>query len=141
MLTESFTLTITSPLGKAYSGQAICLTLQSDDGEIQILPGHTGLLSTFTASRLEIFEQQKRQEFILHQGLIKVSQDGTKVEIAAMAAEPVESVRIESLEEYIKFVEKSMENRESLSGFQIRYLEDSLESNKKMIEIVRSLDK
>lgn len=141
MPTATFKLSIHTPKGSAFEGEAESLTIQTDDGQIQIFSGHLALASTLTFSRTEVVTGQIRREFLLRQGLVSVKDGGSMVSVLALDAESVETAQVETLEEYLAFISEKMKNKESLSGFQVRYLEDQLESVKKMVEVVRVLKK
>lgn len=138
---NSFLLTIATPEGVIFEGNSVGFVVESDEGQIQILPGHLGLLTSFTFSKSEVMVEGGRHEFLLRQGILKVSKSGERVEVVAFQAVRLESVRVESLEEYLSFVEDALKSHKNLTGYKIRYLEDQLESTKKMVELVRTIRK
>ncbi|MCR4256722.1 MAG: F0F1 ATP synthase subunit epsilon, partial [Candidatus Uhrbacteria bacterium] len=119
----SFNLLIQTPDHEAYHGPADLVTLSSDIGEMQILPGHASLLATITYTPIQLRNGGMTMDFILRQGFVFVDQQRNTVRVLGLACEKTEEVNEVTAKEYLAFVLSTLDKPEELNAYQLRHLE------------------
>lgn len=127
---------------KLVDAQARSVSVATDLGMMQILPGHLSLVGTITASPVIIaLEGTEEVTYLVRQAVltIQATEAGeTLVTIAAQMAEKKDEVSIESLESFRAKMHTALENKEDLSTYQIDFLTEQLDSVDRAIAIHKS---
>jgi F0F1-type ATP synthase epsilon subunit len=127
---------------KLVDAQARSVSVATDLGMMQILPGHLSLVGTITASPVIIaLEGTEEVTYLVRQAALTIgaTEAGeTLVTIAAQMAEKKDEVSIESLESFRAKMHTALENKEDLSTYQIDFLTEQLDSVDRAIAIHKS---
>lgn len=127
---------------KLVDAPARSVSVATDLGMMQILPGHLSLVGTITASPVIIaLEGTEEVTYLVRQAVLTIaaSEAGeTIVTIAAQLAEKKDEVSIESLESFRAKMHTALENKEDLSTYQIDFLTEQLDSVDRAIAIHKS---
>lgn len=127
---------------KLVDAPARSVSVSTDLGMMQILPGHLSLVGTITASPVIIaLEGTEEVTYLVRQAVLTIAASeagGTIVTIAAQLAEKKDEVSIESLESFRAKMHTALENKEDLSTYQIDFLTEQLDSVDRAIAIHKS---
>ncbi len=127
---------------KILEAEARSITLATDLGQMQILPGHLSLVGTISASPVLIaLAGTEELTYLIRQGVVTIVQapnGDTLVTIAAQLVEKKEDVSIESLQSFREKMRQAFENKEDLSTYQIEFLTEQLDSVDRAISIHKS---
>ncbi len=128
-------VTIQTPEESSFDGECISVRLKTDDGEIEILPDHTNLVSTLTYSETTLtLPDGSEKIYALRSGVILMINDSNRLSINVFFAELLENVKHESILAYHKEILERLKDGD-LSPLQVRFLENQSESIKEMVEI------
>jgi F0F1-type ATP synthase epsilon subunit len=119
----TFDLLIQTPDREAYKGPAELLTLSSDTGELQILPGHASLLGTITYTPVRVKSGTTTMDFVLRQGFVFVDQIKNSVQVLGLSCEKTDEVNEITAKEYLQFVMSKLDKPEELNAYQLKHLE------------------
>lgn len=135
MTQDSFRLQILTPAENCFSGLCVSVRLQTDDGEIEILPGHTNLVSSITHALTRVtLEDGSEKLFAMRLGLVFVNNLTEEVTINVFECDFIENIEHESLLEYHKDILEQLQKGD-LTPMQVRFLENQSESLAEMVEI------
>jgi F0F1-type ATP synthase epsilon subunit len=121
---KTFSLHIRTPLDTAFEGQVSKFHLDTDAGRIVILPGHAPLTSTVTFSKAKIISPSGEKVIFIKRGTLSVSLKTQSVDLMCINCEEQEDISIQTIEDYLKMIEDKLNQKESLSDYQIKYLRD-----------------
>ena len=108
-LPESFKLELVTPEGIIFSGEAYSCQAPGESGRFQILPGHTGLISSLSIGLLKIDTIDKKEHFIsLSGGFLEVEED--KIVILSDSAELAPEIDVERAKKAKDRAEDRLEN-------------------------------
>jgi len=86
---KTFFLTVSTPLGNAYEGEAAMLSLRGSEGDLAILPGHIPFSTGVMAGKVKIVtEEEEEKLFRTDGGLLAAA--GERVTLLAGTFEPAE---------------------------------------------------
>lgn len=134
---KTFSLHIRTPLDTAFEGQVSEFHLDTDAGRIVILPGHAPLTSTVTFSKAKIVSPTGEKDVFIKRGTLSVSLKTKSADLMCINCEEQKDVSIQTIEDYLKMIEEKLNNSESLSNYQIKYLKDekvAFEKQKQSVE-------
>ena len=120
---NTFDLLIQTPDHEAYHGPAEVVTLASDSGEMQILPGHASLLGTITYTPLRVKNGATTMDFVLRQGFVFVDQVANTVRVLGLSCEKTDEINEMTAKEYYDFVMSKLDKPEELNAYQLKHLE------------------
>ena len=89
---RAFKLTVVTPDGLAFSGEAESILVRTTDGDVEILAGHADFLATLSIGRTRIIEGGKARLASSAGGFITVT--GGEVKMLATTFEFAESIDI-----------------------------------------------
>ncbi|MEI7512211.1 MAG: F0F1 ATP synthase subunit epsilon [Candidatus Uhrbacteria bacterium] len=130
---NTFELLIQTPDREAYRGPADFVTLSSDVGEMQILPGHASMLGTITYSPVRVKHDKTTLDFVLRQGFVFVDQEANTVNVLGLSCEKTDEVNEITAKEYLQFVLSKLGKPEELNAFQLKHLEGQKMSLEKQL--------
>lgn len=119
----SFNLLIQTPDREMYNGPAEVLTLSTDTGEMQVLPGHMSMLGSITYSAVRAQRGANHQDFVLRQGFLLVDQETSDVRVLGMSVEKTEELDVVSAKEYLAFILSKLDKPDELNKYQLTFLE------------------
>jgi F0F1-type ATP synthase epsilon subunit len=134
MLPKHLTVKITSPEATVFDGVADALTVTTEVGTIQILPGHTNFIGTVSFSKVFVRTGNTTHEYFARHGIVAADQNANEARLMAFSCESVGETRIDTIREYQRFITDQLNHPEALNDFQIRYLQDQAASLSRMIE-------
>ena len=76
---KPFHIEIATPDGLCYDGEIDSLLIRTDDGDVEILAGHTDFLTTLSTGRARIIKNGESRFASASGGFISVSRYGVKV--------------------------------------------------------------
>jgi F0F1-type ATP synthase epsilon subunit len=120
---NTFDLLIQTPDHEAYHGPAEVVTLASDSGEMQILPGHASLLGTITYTPLRVKNGATTMDFVLRQGFVFVDQLANTVRVLGLSCVKTDEINEMTAKEYYEFVMSKLDKPEELNAYQLKHLE------------------
>lgn len=73
---STFTLTVCTPLGNAFEGDAAALTLRGSDGDLAIFKGHIPFVTTVVKGECKIVLPDKsEQKYLIGTGILSVGKN------------------------------------------------------------------
>jgi F-type H+-transporting ATPase subunit epsilon len=120
---SSFNLLIQTPDREIYKGPADILTLSTDTGEMQVLPGHVSMLGSITFSAVRVQNGSNLQDFVLRQGFLFIEQETNDVRVLGLTIEKTEELNEVSAKEYLEFVLSKLDKPDELNKYQLTFLE------------------
>ncbi len=74
---NTFTLTVTSPDGNSFSGDAVMLTVRGVEGELAIMAGHTPFVTALKPCTVKIVTENSEILADIGGGILSVSKEKT----------------------------------------------------------------
>ena len=130
---NTFELLIQTPDHEAYRGPADLVTLSTDTGELQILPGHASLLGTITYTPVRVKSGNVTTDFVLRQGFVFVDQENNSAHVLGLSCEKTDEVNEITAKEYLQFVLSKLDKPEELNAYQLKHLEGQKMSLEKQL--------
>ena len=130
---NTFDLLIQTPDHEAYRGPADLVTLSTDTGELQILPGHASLLGTITYTPVRVKSGNVTTDFVLRQGFVFVDQENNSAHVLGLSCEKTDEVNEITAKEYLQFVLSKLDKPEELNAYQLKHLEGQKMSLEKQL--------
>lgn len=93
---KSFHIEIVTPDGLEYDGQVESLLVRTDDGDIEILAGHTDILASVSTGRARLIIDGKSRFASVNGGFLSVS--GGKVRLCAITFEFADQIDLKRAE-------------------------------------------
>ena len=93
---KAFHLEIVTPDGLEYDGQVESLLVRTDDGDIEILAGHTDILASVSTGRARLIIDGKSRFASVNGGFLSVS--GGKVRLCAITFEFADQIDLKRAE-------------------------------------------
>ncbi len=106
------TLEIVTPEKKVYSDTVDSVILPTDQGEINVLPGHQPLMSLLVSGELEATRNGHREYLAVDNGFIRVLHD--TVSVITEAAIDVQEINLAEVEEARKRAEQALATAKEL---------------------------
>ncbi len=138
MATPQFQFSLRTPVTELYNAPVDLVHLATDEGEMEVLPGHASTVGTIQFSKIVVTSLNHTDSFLVRQGILTVDENGTVVRILATDAHKQSDMRLRSLEEYRTFILDRLKEPERLSKYQMRFLSDQQASIEKSIEVFRT---
>ncbi len=120
---NTFHLTIRTPEKEAFKGKVSSLTFDSDGGRMQILGGHASMTAAMTFSTLVLKMEDRDEEFIARRGIFLFDNRKNEALMLCLICDLKSETDHKTALEYLRFISDKLANHESLSDYQIKYLE------------------
>lgn len=130
-------VTINTPDGVNHELQSDQVTLNTEVGQMQILPGHISFLGSIIFSPVSIALKNHEEHFLLRQGFVMVDGHTDTVRLFAFAADKKESLDHDTINEYLNFVLSKLDKPEELNKFQVQFLTEQEHALKLMVEVTK----
>ncbi len=138
---ETFNFTATSPEGFFLQTTLARLDIATEDGQLQILPGHDTLISVIDYSKAHAWvTENDAKELVVRHGLLSVDRQTNQVRLMAFSIDYTQDLEIKTLEEYYSSITQALETG-NLNTLQIQYLEEQGASMKKLMEVSKPAKK
>lgn len=103
---KAFHIDIVTPDGLEYSGEIESLLVRTDDGDVEILAGHTDLLAAINVGRARITENGVKRYAAVNGGFLSVKDK--KVKLCATTFEFADQIDLKRAEEAKEKAESSL---------------------------------
>lgn len=130
-----FQLTIRSPEKDIFDGKVKSITFDSEVGRMQILPHHASITGTIFFTKIIVDTDEKDEEFIGRRGIFLFDNDKNEAIMLLLSCELKSEISHQSAREYLDFIKEKLKNKESLSEYQIKYLEGEKFAVEKQVKI------
>lgn len=124
MAQNTFNLTIRTPEGDVFQGDATSIRLRAENGQMQIFANHASLLATLLFSRIIVDTVEGEQVYLARRGIINFNNKENSATLLVMYCQEESEVDLTTAEEYLKFIDEQIKQGKDLSKFQLTYLED-----------------
>lgn len=123
-MNKTFKLIVRTPEKDVYSAEVHGVSFSSEGGDMEVFADHAGLTATLAFSPLVIDEGEgSTDEFVVRNGMFLFDNEGNEAVLLAMHAEKKSEVSLQTVKEYMQFIEEQLAEGKDLSDFQIQYLE------------------
>lgn len=129
-------LIIRTPDKDHFDGQADAVRLQTELGEMEILPGHASLQGTIVFSPLRVRNGNEEEDFVVQRGFAMVDSEKDTITVLVYGCEKRAELSYKTAQEYLAFIVQSLEKRESFNQYQIDYLEGERIAMSKTVEFL-----
>ena len=120
---SGFHLTIRSPEKDIFDAKVKSLTFDSEAGRMQILAHHSSITGTIFFTNIVVASEEKDEEFIGRRGIFLFDNQKNEALMLLLNCELKSEMSHQSAREYLDFIKEKLANKESLSEYQIKYLE------------------
>lgn len=102
----------------------VSLTFASEGlGTMQVLPGHESITATLTFTPLLVVKEDGSEDtFLVRNGLFLFDHATDSATMLALHAEAKKEMNMQTVKEYMAFIEDQLAQGKSLSDFQVTYL-------------------
>ena len=97
--------------------------LNSEVGEMMLLPGHASLSAAVTYSPVIVSEGTKKEEFLTSRGVLFVSNQKNEAHLLVQRATLKDKVDYDGLKSYLQLVQEYLEAGKDLSKIHMSFLE------------------
>ena len=105
---KAFHIEIVTPDGLAFKGEVESLLVRTDDGDVEILAGHTDFLASIGTGRVRIIEGGKKRFGSVNGGFLSVN--GQDVRLCAITFEFADQIDLKRAEAAKTKAEESLKN-------------------------------
>lgn len=134
-MAKKFKLSIETPEGTVLNQEVESITLNAEDGQIQVLAKHISFMTSIKYSRVSILIDDENSETLLcRNAVFTFNNDTNEGKLIAEYCKFETEVSTESITDYLKFLEEQLAKGNDLSQFQLVYLENEKFAVKKMMK-------
>ncbi|MFZ2682318.1 MAG: F0F1 ATP synthase subunit epsilon [Patescibacteria group bacterium] len=119
---QTLRVRIQTPDEEHFDEQASVVTLKTNDGMIQVMPGHVALVGSITASLVVIDTGSHQAKYFVRNGMVTVEPGGMQVLISVFSCTKDSEVDLATLKEYRDKVAAILKSGEGLSKLQVTFL-------------------
>ena len=105
---KAFHIDIVSPDGLEFSGEIESLLVRTDDGDVEILAGHTDLLASISVGRARIIQNGEKKYAAVNGGFLSVKDK--KVKLCAITFEFADQIDKKRAEEAKEKAEEALKS-------------------------------
>lgn len=134
---QEMQLTIRTPEGTHYDGPASCVSGASEEGELQIYPGHALMTAAIDFSQAVVERGDHQERFLLKQGVLHTDPATDRTDILVLYCQKMEEVDMKTLREYHDFILEKLKAHESLGTHHATFLHESRMAVEKQMEKMR----
>lgn len=120
---NTFHLSIRTPEKEVFKGKVSSLTFDADDGRLQVMAGHASMTAVLTFSSIAIKTEERDEEFIARRGIFLFDNRKNEATMLCLICDLKSEIDHKTALEYLRFISEKLANHESLSDYQIKYLE------------------
>lgn len=122
---QPFKFSLRTPNADVYQAdRVVSVTFASEQGgAMQVLPGHESITTTILFSTLVVVQEDGSEDtFLVRNGLFLFDNAGESASLLALHAEAQKEMNMQTVKEYMAFIEDQLAEGKSLSDFQVTYL-------------------
>lgn len=116
-----FTFSLRTPLKTVFEGEVDAVHLKTDLGRMEVLPDHATLVGTILFSRVSVQSGGNEQVYVIRQGSVSVDAQGV-VRVTALDAQEAETLSVQSVEDYLSYLNKQLSGEQELNDYQKKFL-------------------
>lgn len=131
---KTFELQIVSPKGMTFQGTGECVTLETEQGLIQIKPGHADFLGTIDFTNIRVDMGDLQEHLVGRKGIVHVTNSLQRVDIILSYASHIKHVSFETMEAHLQRIDALLAKGEDLSDFHITFLNEEKVALEQMVK-------
>lgn len=120
---NTFTLTIRTPEGDVFGGKATSVSLSTEGGDMQCFAGHASVTASVGFSPVVVEFEGGTESYLARNGMFLFHNKSNKAVLLALHAEAQSEVSEKTVQEYMEWINEKLASGESLSDFQLQWLE------------------
>lgn len=135
---SEFHLIIRTPEKDIYDGSVSSFSFQSEEGWLQILPGHASFMASmqFSPLRFESESESKAETFLARSGMFHFDHKKNSAVLLCLFCEAKSEISYKTTEEYLSFLKTELEKGD-LSDFQVLFLKGEKLAVEKQIKVLQ----
>ncbi len=123
-MNSTFQFVLRTPTETLFQGEVSNIIFASEgEGMLQIFPDHASFTATIAFTPLVIDVRGEKEEFMLRNGLFLFDNVSNTSTLLVLNAEEKSTVSLQTVKEYLDFIDKQLAAGKVLSDFQVKYLE------------------
>lgn len=115
---------IVTPSGTVYRGDADCVTLQTEQGIMQIKPGHADLMGVIEYTPIRVDYGSEQEHILGRRGVVHVDNTTSVLRVLLSYADHFKHVHIAEVKDYLLRVDSLLATGQKLSDFHITFLNE-----------------
>jgi F0F1-type ATP synthase epsilon subunit len=119
---KTFKLIIRTPDRELFNDSIVSVSLDTEQGRIQVLPGHADLMTTLEFSRMRVDMEGRSIQFVARSGIFSFDHSKNSAELLALYCEEESEVNLQNAAEYLEFLRTELAKGD-LSDYQVLYLQ------------------
>lgn len=136
MAAPQLQLVIHSPEKELFSGDVDSIRIETELGEMEILPDHVSMIGSLLFSPIRVKQGEHDWLFYVRQGIVTVVREKEQVTIIGLSCDKDTEVDHKTIKEYMDFILDKLEKDEDLSDVQIKFLQEQKASLERLIDVV-----
>ena len=134
---KTFQFSIKTPVESVINENVVEVSVDTDTGRMCVLAGHADLTGSILFSKVKIVLEHGEKEFFIKNGVMHIDRKNNATSILCMRCDTIEEITTASIEEYLAFVTQQLANKESLSEYQVSFLEKESFALRKQKEVLK----
>lgn len=122
-MSNTFTFILRTPNEELVHQEVDSVYLNSEVGEMMILPGHASLSAAITYSPVRVTVGSKNDDYLASSGVLFISNQRNEAVMLVQRANLKDKVDYDGLKTYLKLVEEYLEKGKDLSKIHMKFLE------------------
>ncbi len=99
-------LTVTTPTGVAYDGNADAIHIETDHGPITVYSHHASLITQTKLGEMRIVDGAHTHSFLIRGGVLSIDNKTNSAHLLSLSADALANVTSLSLKNYLEEIEK-----------------------------------
>lgn len=122
-MTTKFKFILRTPEAELVNREVDSVYLNTEVGDMMLLPGHASLSGAVTYSPVIVAEGTKREEYLSYRGVIFFSNHKNEATMLVQRADLKDKVDYDGLKSYLKLVQEYLDKGKDLSKIHMEFLE------------------
>lgn len=118
----SFKFTIKTPEREVFQGEVSAVSLDTEDGRVQVLTGHADFMTTLLFSQVRVDQENHSVTFAARSGIFSFDHARGAAELLCLYCEEESEVNMQSAADYLEFLRTELAQGD-LSSYQVLYLQ------------------
>lgn len=132
---ERFKLILRTPEQDVFDAEVLSVDFGSEGGDMQVFAGHASTTTTVLFSPVIIeTDPGVHITYMVRRGLFLFDNEANEASLLALSCEAQSELSEQSIKEYMATLNEQLEKGESLSQFQVKYLEGEKLAVEKQLE-------
>ncbi len=116
-----FKLIIKTPEREVFQGEVTAVSLDTEDGRVQVLTGHADFMTTLQFSQVRVDMDNGSMTYAARSGIFSFDHAHGTAQLLALYCEEESEVNYQSAAEYLQFLATELAQGD-LSDYQVKYL-------------------